>query len=655
MFRSNTLRAAVALALAVPGFALAQATDPAKLFSREPDYSGATLSPTGEFIAVDTQDKDGKNELSMINLGSNQRNVFRFQGGEDRYGNIVKKEPYNMTWSDDNRLIVFEGYDYGRFGTKNSSGNIYAINADASEPVQLFGYINDAGNVRGRLKDEGNTGLLKVVEAGHGDALFWYMPWTVGNSKSTTSVFRVDTHTGTRKQIESFNDSVDVFSDNLGRPRVNIRWDLDDHQIVQYRPTPDGDWVSMPASIAGSTFRLWMFEPDNNVAYATISDHGEPSQLYKLDFSTGTRERVAGQPNQDITGFERAGRLGPPVVLSYSAGKPKIDYVDPKSPWAQLHAGLMKAFPGELVNFVDVTRDDNKVLFMTYSDRDPGTYYLFDRKTNKPSLLFKTYEGIDPAQMASTLPMEFKNRNGDSINQFLTIPQGKSGALPLVVMPHGGPYGIMDSWSFDRDAQFLASLGYAVLRVNYRGSGGRGVDFMESTYKQWGKGIQEDIADGVKAVVAQGLADPNKVCIYGVSFGGYSAMMNPIVNPGMYKCAIGYSGVYDINADSAKKDSSKQIRSYWSRTRGDDPTQREQSPLTHIDKLDVPILLIHGKADRNVNIEQFQMADAALKKAGKNYEVLVKADEGHGFYRPGNQEEAYNRMKAFLLKYNPPN
>ena len=193
------------------------------------------------------------------------------------------------------------------------------------------------------------------------------------------------------------------------------------------------------------------------------------------------------------------------MVLHYSAGKPKIDYLDPKSPWTQLHAGLMKAFPGELVKFVDITRDEQKVLFYTYSDRDPGTYYLFDRKTNKPSLLFKTREDIDPAQMSPTMPLEFKNRDGETLFGFLTLPQGKTGNLPLVVMPHGGPYGISDTWSFNSDAQFFASLGYAVLRVNYRGSGARGVTFKESTYKGWGTGIQNDITDGVKYVISQGM------------------------------------------------------------------------------------------------------------------------------------------------------
>jgi len=656
MLRNTTLRAAVALALAVPGLALAQVADPAKLFSHTADFEGATLSPNGDFVAVSTPDGEDKRALSMIKLGGNmERHLFRFQGNEDRWHRIVKKEPYGMAWTDDNRLMVYEVYDTGTFGTKTYSGNIYAVNSDASDPVQLFGYINDAGTVRGRLKDEGATGLLDVPEGGKGNALFIYQPWMTGNSKITTSVFSVDTHTGTRKQIETFDDNVSVSADNAGRPRVNIRWDLNDVQSVQYRPTPDSEWVGMPKSIAGSAFGLWFFEPDNNIAYAEISDHGEAAQLYKINFSAGTRERIGGQPNQEITDVERAGRMGPPVVLHYSAGKPKIDYLDPKSPWTQLHAGLMKAFPGELVKFVDITRDEQKVLFYTYSDRDPGTYYLFDRKTNKPSLLFKTREDIDPAQMSPTMPLEFKNRDGETLFGFLTLPQGKTGNLPLVVMPHGGPYGISDTWSFNSDAQFFASLGYAVLRVNYRGSGARGVTFKESTYKGWGTGIQNDITDGVKYVISQGMADASKVCIYGGSFGGYSAMMNPILNPGMYKCAIGYAGVYDIKADTAKDDNSKQNRSFFTRTRGDEAMQTEQSPLTHINKLDVPMLLIHGKADHTADFEQFQMADAAMKKAGKNYETLVKADEGHGFYRSKDVEEAYNRMKAFILKYNPPN
>lgn len=655
MIRSSTLRAAMVLGLFAAGGAQAQIADPAKLFSRDWEYVGPRLSPTGEYVAVDTPDGE-RRAISLIKItGEGERNLFRFAGNEDRWGNIVRKEPASFTWSDDSRLVVFEGYDYGRFGSKFTSGNVFATDADAKQQVQLFGYTNDRGNIRSQFKDEGNPYLMKMLPDSKGQALFYFMPWTQGNSKSITTVYRVDTHSSKREQIESFPDSVTVSADNSGRARVNIRYDLDDKQIVQYRPTPESDWGPMPASISGEALQVWFFDPDNNTVYAEISDKGEPAQLYRLDLSAGTRERIAGQPNQEISSFQRAGRLGPPVIIRYAAGKPKIDYLDPKSPWAQLHAGLMKAFPGEMVSFMDITRDESKLMFVTWSDRNPGTYYLFDRKTNTPSLLFKAAEWIDPAQMSPTMPIEFKNRHGDNLFAFLTMPKGKSTNLPLVVMPHGGPFGISDSWGFNGDAQFLASLGYAVLQVNYRGSGMRGNDFMESGYKQWGTGIQDDITDGVKHVIAQGMVDSNKVCIYGASFGGYSAMMNPIRNPGMYKCAIAYAGVYDLEELTDDQDGSKQIRSFFARSMGSAMDQADQSPVAQIAKLDVPILLIHGKSDRTAPFSQFRIAEAALSKAGKPYETLVKSDEGHGFYRSENQEEAYNRIRAFLQKYNPVN
>lgn len=659
MCSNFTLRGARLLALCVASAfaatATAQVADPAKLFSREAEYVEPRLSPTGDFVAVSTPDGEGR-ALSLIRLtGAPERNLFRLYGNVDRWNNKVTKEPFSHQWSDDQRIIVFEGYDYGRYGSKYSSGNVYAADADAGNQQQLFGYINDKGNFRARYKDEGTPRLIKVLPDSKGAALFYFSPWTRGNSKYVTTVYRVDTHGGERTQLENFDDSVGVSADNAGVPRVNVRWDLQDNQIVQYRPTPTSAWTPMPAALAGRDFGLWFFDRDDNTAYAEISDKGEPAQLYKLDFAKGTRERLAGQPNQEITGIERAGRLGPPVVLTYAAGKPKVDYLDPASPWAQLHSGLMKAFPGEMVSFLDVTKDENKVLFATYSDRNPGTFYILDRKTNAPSLLFKAREWIDPAQMSPTLPLEFQTRDGQALFGFLTLPKGKQGPHPLVVMPHGGPFGISDDWSFDNDSQFLASIGYAVLRVNYRGSGWRGRNFTESGYRQWGTRIQDDIADGVKHVIGQGLADGKKVCIYGASFGGYSAMMNPIRNPGMYRCAIGYVGVYDLNELYKDKDASKQGRSFFARTMGDAMTQADQSPLAQVAKLDVPMLLIHGKSDYTAPFEQFRLAESALATAGKTYETLVKADEGHGFRKPANQEEAYNRMKAFLLKYNPPN
>ncbi len=649
------LAACLAVALSATGTVAAQ--DAAKLLAKEPEYQGATLSPTGEYVAVTTPFED-RRALSLIKLSGNyDRSVIKFDIGPDtRSGRIVIPQPFAPTWTDDNRIMVSKSKDYGFFGSLAFTGDIYAANADGTDQVQLFGYLKDSGNKRARVKDEGYANLIDLLPGTKGEALFRFVPWVAGNSRNKTSIYRVDTYRGTRTQIDSFDDSVYVDADNNGKLRVNTRYDLQDVQHVQFKAQPDSEWKDAPASLTGKTFNLWWFDPDNNHAYATISDKGEPASLYRVDLAAGTREKLASNPNFEVTGISRAGRRGPPVVLTYSAGKPKVEYLDPGSEWVKLHAGLMKAFPGQMVSFADITKDGNTVLLFVYSDRNPGTYYLFDRTTNKPSLLFETRSWIDPSKMSPMAPVEFKNRGGDTIFAFLTTPVGRTGPHPLVVMPHGGPFGVTDTWGFDNDAQYFASLGYAVLQVNYRGSGARGDNFMNATERQWATGIQDDIADGVKHVIAQKLVNPDKVCIYGASFGGYSAMMNPIRNPGMYKCAIGYAGVYDLVKLESDDDGSKQMRAFFTRAVGKDPAElAAQSPTTLVSRLDVPILLIHGKTDSRAPFSQYSAAVAALSLARKPYESLVKPNEGHGFYKEANRAEAYERMRSFLLKHNPPN
>lgn len=652
MLRNALLATAVAVAI-LPAAARAQDAA-AKLFAKPADYAEATLSPTGAYVAATTPYED-RRALSMIKLSGNfDRSVIKFDPGEDpRSGLYVIPSPQNPVWVDDNRLVVSKAKDLGLFGGLVFTGDVYASNADGKEQVQLWGWMPDRSNVRSRLKDDGWASLMKSFPDRDGEAMFYYVPRTTGNSQSATAVYKVDTYKGTRTKVESFDDSVDVVADQDGKLRFASTWDLDEVQHVRYRPQPDSPWTDAPTAMVGDYFGVMGFDTDNKTAYAYISDKGEPAAIYRVDVASGTRQKLGGHPNLEPSDIERNGRYGPPVVVTYTAGKPKVDYLDPSSEWVKLHAGLMKAFPGEMVSFHGITKDEKKVLLLVYSDRHPGAYYLFDRDTKKLSMLFETMPWIEPAKMAPMAPVEFKNRTGQTIYGFLTTPVGRKGPHPLVVMPHGGPFGISDDWGFDPHVQYLASRGYAVLQVNYRGSGSRGRGFTGSGYRQWGTGIQDDIADGVKHVIGQGLVDGSKVCIYGISFGGYSAMMNPIRNPGMYKCSIAYAGVYDLPKLYGQRDGSKQNRSFFSRTMGDDATQEAQSPVNQVAKLDVPMLLIHGKSDGVAPFDQYGAAQAALSHAGKTYESLVKADEGHGFYKEEDRVEAFERIGAFLAKYNP--
>jgi dienelactone hydrolase len=654
---SNTIRltAAILLALAAGNsFALGKdkpdrivtPSTPAELFAKHAEYQDASLSPTGEYVAVTTPFED-RRALSIIKLsGDYDTNVIKFGKKE-----LVS----NATWVDDNRLVVEKAHDIGFLDVPRVTGEWFATDADATNQIQLFGYIPDDGSKRGKLKDEGWASLMKGIEDTGGQALFYFRPWPRSASGRITKIYQVDTRTGKRNEVESYGDSVGFMSDRAGKARFMQSMDMQGRQFLRYRRQPGDAWSQVPAAIAGKWMDPYYFEPDNDHFYAAISDQGEPATLYRVSIQSGTRERVAGHPDLEVADAYNTGRGAAPYAVTFVGGRPKVDFVDPKSEWAQLHAGLMKLFPGQLVEFSGVSKDKNTVMFLVYSDRHPGAYYLFDRKTNKPALLFELKPWIDPAKMAPMLPIEFKNRNGDKLFGYYTAPIGKQGPQPLIVMPHGGPIGPFDQWGFNPDAQYLASLGYGVLQVNFRGSGARGSNFQEAGWKGWGTTIQDDITDGVKAMIAQNLADKDKVCIYGASFGGYSALMNPLRNPGMYKCAIGYAGVYDLAIVNEEENDSKQGRAWSERELGSPEIYEAQSPARQAGKLDVPVLLIHGRDDSIATYANYTKMAGALEKAGKPFESLVKPGEGHGFYNELNQAEVYERMAAFLKKYNPAN
>jgi dipeptidyl aminopeptidase/acylaminoacyl peptidase len=353
-------------------------------------------------------------------------------------------------------------------------------------------------------------------------------------------------------------------------------------------------------------------------------------------------------------GLMTAGFDNEPFAVYSNAPKPSIQYLDPTSEWAKLHAGMMKQFAGNLMWFDDFSRDNNKVLVQVDGDRNPGQYYLLDRTKNSIGKILDNYEGVDPAKLAQMRVIEFPTSDGLKLSAMLTLPVTGAAPHPLVVLSHGGPFGISDVWGFDTDVQFLANRGYAVLQVNFRGSGGRGENFERSGYKQWGGKIMDDIAAGVRYTIEQNLVDKDRICTFGASFGGYAALMNPIRHPDLYKCAIGYVGVYDIGYMATKGDidNTKRGRYYVETAVGTDEAKtRAESPVHNVDKLKIPVMLIAGKDDQRVPIAHFNVMESALKKAGRPAETLVKDAEGHGFYKEENRIELYEKMEAFLDKH----
>ena len=260
-----------------------------------------------------------------------------------------------------------------------------------------------------------------------------------------------------------------------------------------------------------------------------------------MDFTKGTRVKVAGKADQDVSPTQVSGNKGTPFAVVYDAGRPAVEYVAPDSDvGASCTPALMKRFPGQLLHVQRLhPRRADRCCSMCTPTATRACTTSTACWTKTISLVAEYQPWIKPENMAPMQPVEFTAKDGTKLFGFYTAKG--TGPKPLVVMPHGGPIGPYDNWGYDSDAQFLASRGYAVLQVNYRGSGGRGFNFRAGWIAQWGALIQDDIADGVRWAIAQGKADPAHVCIYGASFGGYSALMNPLRNPGMYKCAIGYA------------------------------------------------------------------------------------------------------------------
>jgi dipeptidyl aminopeptidase/acylaminoacyl peptidase len=617
-------------------------TIPVEDFAKRAEAWEVSLSPSGNHVAMAVPTPDGKEtRLEVVELATGKSQIMRF-GKQQHVADIV--------WTADDQLVVSRAELEPLKARPTSQGELYTTDIKAKNQDVLFGFVPDMETKRGKRKDHGWSSVAKVLNKEPGMALVNFTCWDCGQEPDTV-IYKVDTRTGVRNEIERGDKLADYEYDQTGEPRLRTSRDDNDEPVLHFRREKGADWTPLPKSIAGRSIYGARFADDNNTVYALVTDAMEPAQAYRIDLKAGTRTKLAGNSDVAVSGFMYEGMDGIPFAVTYNAAKPTLTYIDPNSEWAQLHAGLMKSFPGEMLSFNSFSRDGNKVLFYVWSDRDIGSYYVYDRTTKKAQKIIDYKPWLKVDAMAQTRPIEFTSRDGQKLFGFYTAKG--TGPKPLIVMPHGGPIGPYDSWRFDDDVQFLANRGYAVLQVNFRGSGGRGESFERAGWQQWGGTIQNDITDGVKWTVQNKLADESRICIYGASFGGYSALMQPILNPGMYKCAIGYVGVYDlpVNRKDWNRNASKRSIRINERVHGDDDkVLAEWSPALRAGDVKIPVFLSHGSDDHTAGFNQYKEMEAALRSVGNPAQTFVAAGEGHGFIKPENKAELYRRMEAFLNK-----
>lgn len=351
------------------------------------------------------------------------------------------------------------------------------------------------------------------------------------------------------------------------------------------------------------------------------------------------------------------------IGLGYWDDYQRYAFFDPQDQanWAK----AQRVFKGQRIDLLDWSDDRRKVVVNVQGPQNSGAYYFIDFATNQVTLIGEAFPGVAPEQVADIQPYEYKAADGLVIPGYLTLPRGREPKnLPLIVFPHGGPE-VHDVQSFDWWAQAMASRGYAVLQPNYRGSSGYGTEHTNAGHGQWGRKMQTDLSDGVRALAADGVIDPKRVCIVGASYGGYAAMAGPTIDPGVYRCAVAVAGVSDLPAmllaermdAGGKRDNGSS--NYWRRFMGtekdNDPSLIEVSPARQIARLDAPILLIHGRDDTVVPFRQSQLFMEAARKAGKPAELVELKGEDHWLSRSSTRLQMLQVSIDFLEKHNPPN
>jgi dipeptidyl aminopeptidase/acylaminoacyl peptidase len=353
----------------------------------------------------------------------------------------------------------------------------------------------------------------------------------------------------------------------------------------------------------------------------------------------------------DLDGFE-VGKDGALLGVQFTDDRERALWFDPAL--AARQTRLDTALPGRVNRVVSAGDDGRRLLVHSASASDPGAYYLFDGSA------VHRFAAINPAldgrRLSPVLPVHYAARDGLGIDGYLTLPAGKPDkALPLIVMPHGGPFA-RDGWDYDPWVQYLAARGYAVLQANYRGSTGFGRTMTDRGDGEWGRAMQDDVDDGVQWLAGQGTIDPRRVCILGASYGGYAAMWAAARANPLYRCAISFAGISDVRAQldfDHRTFEERDFRAWRRRIQGHAPSLDSLSPITFVGGLTMPILIAHGTADQTVPVDQSERLDAALTRLGRAHEFVVYPGEDHTLRDPAHEADFLARVGAFLDKHNP--
>ncbi len=613
-------------------------TIPLTALFNQPNFSSPRLSPDGSKVAYIAQ--VGAHQIIGVRgfgdpepalIGRNSDSQFRW---------------YRIRWANEKRLLVSAQTLYRSpdtlTKTRYRATRLMGIDVDGKKDVILgrkwprarFSAVQYQDRVVHLLPDDKNHVLIAIRQL----------------DKRYAAVHRMDVRTGSIKQVESSQEGVmNHRADANGVVRVGQGM-LDGFLIRRTGEDPYNKVVIQRTDDEDSHLSFAAFSRDPNVVWVwdTVDNFIVLRQL-RLSDEAFVGDALAA-PGYDIRAVINHPTDG--VLAGYTYEDTQLRYVYTDAEVESIYRPVLNALPGTNTGLVSTDRAGSKAILRNSGDAVPPHYYLYDRSGEKPTLspLGRQYPQLSPDALSTTRAFTYPASDGWDIMGFLTVPKGKSEEnLPLVVLPHGGPVA-RDALSWDPEVQFLASRGYAVFRMNFRGSSGFGNEFRDSAFKDWGGRMQEDISDGVRWLIKEGIADPQRIAVFGTSYGGYAALMSGIKTPELYQAVASYAGVSNLRW--LENEAAEGLRTFSRVFKTLDRKKLTSlSPALQAESMQTPVLLGHGDLDDRVNVRHSRRMAEALQSAGKDVRYLEFEDEIHGFLLQENRLQWYAAVEAFLAEH----
>lgn len=619
--------------------ALADGYPPVELFAELPEYRQVQLSPDGSKVASLVKiDSDGRlgTAVEIIDIDNVTADYVAYAGIDDFKINWIR-------WANNSRILVSARFPAERYGTPTTETRLLNVNTKDGEIRSVFPppFIR-----RQEVVPQFQDTIVDLLPDDD-EHILMSANFRPG---ARFDVYRVNLENGRVKRVVSapsfYNDWI---TDRDGEVRIATHQRETDFRIMHQKPGERG-WEELWRYEAFSEDRVVPlgFDADPQILYINAYHEGREA-IFKVDLRDPAlnRELEFSDPNYDAGGsliYSRKARGVIGVRFSVLGG---LRFWHPE--YLALQNGLNKALPETSNVLYSLSDDERRYVVLASSDTVPGSYYVGDRDEGGLMHVADRYARLAAVPLVTKRYVEYEARDGLQIQAYLTSPQSE-GPHPTIIFPHGGPISF-DGRGFDYWTQFFVSRGYAVLQMNFRGSGGQGYEFMKAGLQSWGLEMQNDVEDGTRWMVERGLADPDRICIVGASYGGYAALMEAARNPDLYRCAVSFAGVTDLayllytsrrylNSDIVEE----QIGS-------DRRELRERSPLTLADTIKIPVLLAHGTKDRRVDIRHGKRMYSALSKEDADVTYLELDDGDHFLSNQDHRIAFFRSMDQFLQKH----